>query len=67
MSLDIKKFNQSSEPSLCFTSSYSKDMFPHEDDHVVISVITVGRNVHMFLIDQGSSADVMFWATFVNL
>jgi len=42
-------------------------VFPYEDDPVVISVITIGQNVHRVLIDQGSSTDVMFWGTFVNL
>ena len=42
-------------------------MVPHEDDPVVISVVTVGRKVHRILIDQGSSTDVMFWVTFNNL
>jgi len=34
---------------------------------VVISVLTVGRKVHRVLVDQGSSADVMFWSTFNKL
>jgi len=33
----------------------------------VISVVTVGRKVHRVLVDQGSSADVMFWSTFNKL
>jgi len=40
------------------------DVVPHEDDPIVISVITVGTRVHRVLIDQGSSTDVMFWVTF---
>jgi len=67
MSQDTKKPEQSSAPSLCFTSTDSKDVFPHEDDLVVISIITIGRNVHKVLIDQGSSTDVMFWETFEGL
>jgi len=34
---------------------------------VVISVVTAGRKVHKVLVDQGSSADVMFWSTFNKL
>jgi len=34
---------------------------------VVISVVTIGRKVHRVLVDQGSSADVMFWSTFNKL
>ena len=33
----------------------------------MIFVVTVGRKVHRVLIDQGSSADVLFWETFTNL
>jgi len=40
---------------------------PHDNDPVVIFVVMVGRKVHRVLIDQGSSADVLFWSTFVNL
>jgi len=67
MSLNIKKYEQFVEPSLCFTSSDLEGVFPHEDNPIVISVITVGRNVHKVLINQGSLTDVMFWGTFINL
>jgi len=36
-------------------------VFTHEDDPVVIFVITAGWKVQKVLIDQGSSTDVMFW------
>ena len=35
---------------------------PHKDDLIVLSFILMRRNIHRVLIDQGSSADVMFWA-----
>ena len=44
-----------------------RDVIPHDNDPVVISVVTVGRKVHRVLVDQGSSADVMFWSTFNKL
>ena len=40
------------------------DVVPHDNDPVVISVVTAGRKVHRVLVDQGSSVDVMFWSTF---
>ena len=33
----------------------------------MISIVIVGRKVHRVLVDQGSSADVMFWSTFNKL
>ena len=43
------------------------DVVPHDNDHLVISVVTAGRRVHRVLVDQGSSADLMFWSTFNKL
>jgi len=67
MYLEASRPDHPSEPDLFFVSSDLEDVVPHEDDPVVISVITVGRKVHKILIDQGSLANVMFWETLVNL
>jgi len=67
MSLDARDLGRSTELSLCFTRVDLEDVFPHEDDLVVIYVITIGRKVHIVLVDQGSSIDVIFWKTFTNL
>jgi len=64
MTVVARRPDQPPEPTLCFTSSNLEDMVPHDEDLVVISFITVGTRVHRVLIDQGSSADVMFWLTF---
>jgi len=50
-----------------FTRADLRDVVPHDNDPVVISVVTTGRKVHRVLVDQGSSADVMFWSTFNKL
>ncbi|XP_068476759.1 uncharacterized protein [Phaseolus vulgaris] len=52
---------------LAFTRADLRDVVPHDNDLVVISVVTAGRRVHRVLVDQGSSADVMFWSTFNKL
>jgi len=55
------------ESDLVFTRVDLRDVVPHDNDPVVISVVTVGSKVHRVLLDQGSSADVMFWSTFNKL
>jgi len=44
-----------------------RDVVPHDNDPVVILVVTAGRKVHRVRVDQGSSTDVMFWPTFNKL
>ena len=67
MAIEARRSNQPVEPDLWFTSADLSGVIPHEDDPIVISVVTVGRRVHRVLIDTGSSVDVMFWITFNNL
>ena len=55
------------ESDLVFTRVDLRDIVPHDNDLVVISVVTAGRKVHRVLVDQGSSVDVMFWSTFNKL
>ena len=55
------------ESDLVFTRVDLRDVIPHDNDPVVISVVTAGRKVHRVLVDQGSSVDVMFWSTFNKL
>jgi len=55
------------ESDLVFTKADLRDVVPHDNDPVVISVVTAWRRVHRVLVDQGSSADVMFWFTFNKL
>jgi len=52
---------------LTFTRADLHDVVPHDNDPVVISVVTAGRKVHRVLVDQGSSTDVMFWSMFNKL
>jgi len=55
------------ESNLVFRRADLLDVVSHDNDPVVISVITAGRKVHRVLVDQGSSADVMFWSAFNKL
>jgi len=55
------------ETDLVFTKFDLRDVVPHDNDPMVISVVTTRRKVHRVLVDQGSSADVMFWSTFNKL
>ena len=48
------------ESDLVFTRADLRDVVPHDNDPVVISVVTAGGKVHRVLVDQGSSTDVMF-------
>ena len=55
------------ESDLVFTRADLQDVVPQDNDPVVISLVTAGRKVHRVLVDQGSSADVMFLSTFNKL
>jgi len=63
MAVEAQRSNQTLGPDLFFTTTDLQDVVPHDNDPVVISVVTVDRKVHHVLVDQGSSADVMFWST----
>nr|KYP43650.1 hypothetical protein KK1_034878 [Cajanus cajan] len=51
---------------IAFQKDY-EGVAPHGDDPVVISAIVMGYNVKRVLIDQGSSADILFWETFEGM
>jgi len=67
MTLEARGHDDTSNLDLYFTKADLVGVVPHDNDPVVISVVMVGRKVHRALIDQGSSTDVLFWSTFVNL
>jgi len=60
MSVEAQRANDAFDVDLVFTKADLQDVVPHENDPVVISVVTIGRKVHRVLVDQGSSADVIF-------
>ena len=67
MTIEARRANDAFDVDLVFTKGDLQDVVPHDNDPTVISVVTAGRKVHHVLVDQGSSADVMFWMTFKRL
>ena len=67
MSVAEQVVDDSLDVDLTFTKDDLRDVVPHDNDPVVISVVTAGRKVHRVMVDQGSSADVLFWPTFNKL
>ena len=59
--------DHSPDVDITFTKEDLRDVVPHDNDPIVVSLITAGRKVHRVLVDQGSSVDVMFWPTFTQL
>ena len=67
MMIEVQEADQAFDIDLIFTKADLWDVVPHDNDPVVVSVVTVRRKVHCVLVDQGSSTDVMFWSTFNKL
>jgi len=67
MLVEAQVVDDALDVDLTFTKADLQDIIPHDNDPVVISVVTAGRKVHRVLVDQDSSADVMFWSTFNKL
>ncbi|XP_068476196.1 uncharacterized protein [Phaseolus vulgaris] len=66
MAVDVFE-DHSPDMDITFTKEDLRDVVPHDNDPIVVSLVTAGRKVHRVLVDQGSSADVMFWPTFTKL
>jgi len=67
MAVEVQEADKTPDVYLVFTKADRQDVVSHDNDQVVISVVIAGRRVHRVLVDQGSSADVMFWSTFNKL
>ena len=67
MAIDSVEEDRSPDVGITFTKADLQDVVPHDNDPIVISLVTAGKKVHRVLVDQGSSADVMFWPTFNKL
>ena len=65
--VEVQEADLTLDIDLVFTKANLRDVVPHDNDPVVISVVTTRRKVHRVLMDQGRSTDVMFWLTFNKL
>ncbi|XP_057747722.1 uncharacterized protein LOC130966920 [Arachis stenosperma] len=54
-------------PTITFTQEDAIGIIPGHDDPVVITVILANANLHRTLVDQGSSADILFKSAFDKL
>ncbi|KAJ1410034.1 hypothetical protein SESBI_22269 [Sesbania bispinosa] len=54
-------------PPITFSNDDFKGITPHEHDPMVIEVTMAAHKVQRVLVDQGSSADIMYWSTFKRL
>jgi len=54
-------------PQLAFTFNDFGGTYPHDDDPLVISVLTAGFQIKRTMVDTGSSANVLFWDAFKRL
>jgi len=67
MAVEVQQADLIPDVDLTFTKADLRDVVPHDNDPVVISLVIAERRVHRVLVDQGSSADVMFLTTFNRL
>ncbi|GAU41091.1 hypothetical protein TSUD_139940 [Trifolium subterraneum] len=54
-------------PQISFTFRDFEGIYPHDDDPLVISVVTAGFQIKRAMVDTGSSANVLFWEVFEKL
>jgi len=55
MTVEAQEADQSLDVDLVFIKADLRDVVPHDNDPVVISIVTTGRKVHCVLVDKGSS------------
>jgi len=67
MSVEAQVEDDVLDIDLAFTKADLRNVIPHDNNPVVISVVIAGRKVNRVLMDQGNSADVMFWSIFNKL
>ncbi|XP_020238723.1 uncharacterized protein LOC109817792 [Cajanus cajan] len=63
--LSVSEIRRPPHPTISFSDTDYEGVAPHEDDPVVVSAVVMG--LKRVLIDQGSSADILFWETFEGM
>ncbi|XP_072052087.1 uncharacterized protein [Arachis hypogaea] len=64
----LREGDRSSDlPTITFTKEDDMGIIPGHDDPVVITIILANANLHRTLVDQGSSADILFKSAFDKL
>jgi len=56
-----------SQPTITFSDSNFSINDLNQDDLMVVTATIANWRVNKILIDQGSSADVLYWSTFIKL
>lgn len=52
------------EAVITFSWKYKSGIYPYNDDPMVITVKYEEYDIKRVLVDQGSSADILYWDTF---
>ncbi|XP_057734466.1 uncharacterized protein LOC130949874 [Arachis stenosperma] len=64
----VEEGDRSSDlPTITFTQEDAAGTIPGHDDPVVITIILANAHLHRTLVDQGSSADILFKSAFDKL
>jgi hypothetical protein len=61
---EYEETDQKHEPDVSFTSKDYRDIVPHDDDPMVVTLQIFKWDVKRVLIDPGSSADILYYDTF---
>jgi hypothetical protein len=55
------------EPDICFSPKDYRDVVPHDDDPMVITLQIFKWDIRRVLIDPGISADILYYETFERM
>lgn len=64
LSVDLDVSDFPTHPPIVFMKEDFEGIYPHENDPMVILAVSADYRVKRVLVDQGSSADILYWDTF---